>query len=289
MGCNQCRKGYQKVNYLAPDEKEINFKDYSSPNDAPLSIIESSDNLFRHVALYEYINLLESFTIENSTITTELKKNQFSSSDEFYQKEISVEEFQSFIENKIFKIDEISTLLTNNESTASIFKQMCIEIYRALELKLGQHSSSESNIVVKKKDLIPLGLIFCSCNNIEKIKLLFDLFKNENDEFCKSEELSDFMLSNFLTASYCLISARNKIGKNNESIEELKREDLIKLVNCAELKDSENLVQVFNEQFFNKENFNWTEFKGKFVDIENGYGWIFSSKGIRRKLEENNK
>ena len=289
MGCNQCRKGYQKVNYLAPDEKEINFKDYSSPNDAPLSIIESSDNLFRHVALYEYINLLESFTIENSTITTELKKNQFSSSDEFYQKEISVEEFQSFIENKIFKIDEISTLLTNNESTASIFKQICIEIYRALELKLGQHSSSESNIVVKKKDLIPLGLIFCSCNNIEKIKLLFDLFKNENDEFCKSEELSDFMLSNFLTASYCLISARNKIGKNNESIEELKREDLIKLVNCAELKDSENLVQVFNEQFFNKESFNWTEFKGKFEDIENGYGWIFSSKGIRRKLEENNK
>ena len=289
MGCNQCRKGYQKVNYLAPDEKEINFKDYSSPNDAPLSIIESSDNLFRHVALYEYINLLESFTIENSTITTELKKNQFSSSDEFYQKEISVEEFQSFIENKIFKIDEISTLLTNNESTASIFKQICIEIYRALELKLGQHSSSESNIVVKKKDLIPLGLIFCSCNNIEKIKLLFDLFKNENDEFCKSEELSDFMLSNFLTASYCLISARNKIGKNNESIEELKREDLIKLVNCAELKDSENLVQVFNEQFFNKESFNWTEFKGKFEDIEIGYGWIFSSKGIRRKLEENNK
>ena len=289
MGCNQCRKGYQKVNYLAPDEKEINFKDYSSPNDAPLSIIESSDNLFRHVALYEYINLLESFTIENSTITTELKKNQFSSSDEFYQKEISVEEFQSFIENKIFKIDEISTLITNNESTASIFKQICIEIYRALELKLGQHSNSESNIVVKKKDLIPLGLIFCSCNNIEKIKLLFDLFKNENDEFCKSEELSDFMLSNFLTASYCLISARNKIGKNNESIEELKREDLIKLVNCAELKDSENLVQVFNEQFFNKESFNWTEFKGKFEDIENGYGWIFSSKGIRRKLEENNK
>ena len=289
MGCNQCRKGYQKVNYLAPDEKEINFKDYSAPNDAPLSIIESSDNLFRHVALYEYINLLESFTIENSTITTELKKNQFSSSDEFYQKEISVEEFQSFIENKIFKIDEISTLITNNESTASIFKQICIEIYRALELKLGQHSSSESNIVVKKKDLIPLGLIFCSCNNIEKIKLLFDLFKNENDEFCKSEELSDFMLSNFLTASYCLISARNKIGKNNESIEELKREDLIKLVNCAELKDSENLVQVFNEQFFNKESFNWTEFKGKFEDIENGYGWIFSSKGIRRKLEENNK
>ena len=45
MGCNLCRKkGYQKVNYLAPDEKEINFKDYTSPNDEPLSIIESKEN-----------------------------------------------------------------------------------------------------------------------------------------------------------------------------------------------------------------------------------------------------
>ena len=94
-------------------------------------------------------------------------------------------------------------------------------------------------------------------------------------------------MSDFLIASYCLISARNKIGKNNEKIEEIKRDDLIKLINFAELKDNQNLVKVFNESFFNKEKFNWTEFKGKFEDSENGFGWIFSSKGIRRKLEEN--
>ena len=52
MGCNQCRKkGYQKVNYLAPDEKEISFKDYSSSNDAPLSEVESSNN-FLNTWLY---------------------------------------------------------------------------------------------------------------------------------------------------------------------------------------------------------------------------------------------
>ena len=96
------------------------------------------------------------------------------------------------------------------------------------------------------------------------------------------------MLSDFLIASYCLISARNKIGKNNETIEELKKEDLVKLINCAELKDNVNLVQFFNEKFFTKESFNWIEFKKKFEDSENGFGWIFSSKGIRRKLEENN-
>ena len=291
MGCNQCRKkGYQKVNYLAPDEKEISFKDYSSSNDAPLSEVESSNNFFKYVALYEYINLLDSFTIENSTIESDLpKKSQFSNMDDFYQKEISVEEFQSFIENKIFNLEDIKDLIGNNEATASIFKQICIELYKALELKLRQHNNDENPIVIKKKNLIPIGLIFCTCNNIEKIKLFFDLFKNDKDEFCKSEELNDFLLSDFLTASYCLISARNKIGKNNENIKEIEKKDLVKLVNCAELKDNLNLVKVFNDNFFkDKENFNWTEFKEKFEDSENGFGWIFSSKGIRRKLEENN-
>ena len=291
MGCNQCRKkGYQKVNYLAPDEKEISFKDYSSPKDAPLSEVESSNNFFKYVALYEYINLLDSFTVENSTIDSDLpKKSQFSNMDDFYQKEMSVEEFQSFIENKIFNLEDIKDLIVNNEATASIFKQICIEIYKALELKLRQKNNDENPVVIKKKNLIPIGLIFCTCNNIEKIKLFFDLFKNDKDEFCKSEELNDFLLSDFLIASYCLISARNKIGKNNENIKEIEKKDLVKLVNCAELKDNLNLVKVFNDNFFkDKENFNWTEFKEKFEDSENGFGWIFSSKGIRRKLEENN-
>ena len=290
FGCNQCRKkGYQKVNYLAPDEKEISFKDYSSKNDELLSEVETSNNILKYVALYEYINLLDIFTLENSTIKTEIpKKNNFSSSDEFFQKEISVEEFQSFIENKIFTLDDISELIANNESFASVFKQICVELYRALELKLRQNYNNDDPIIIKKKNLIPIGLLFCNCKNIEKIKLFFDLFKNENDEFCKSEELNEFMLSDFLIASYCLISARNKIGKNNETIEELKKEDLVKLINCAELKDNVNLVQFFNEKFFTKESFNYIEFKKKFEDSENGFGWIFSSKGIRRKLEENN-
>ena len=106
MGCNLCRKkGYQKVNYLAPDEKEINFKDYSSPNDEPLSIIESKQNFLNFVQLVEYINLLDQFTIETSTVNSERAlKTKFSGKDEFLTKEISLEEFQSFIENKIFTL-----------------------------------------------------------------------------------------------------------------------------------------------------------------------------------------
>ena len=96
------------------------------------------------------------------------------------------------------------------------------------------------------------------------------------------------MLTDFLTSSYCLISARNKIGKNFDNIEELPKDELIRLVNCAELKDNQNLVKVFNETFFDKEKLTWPEFKQKFEDKENGFGWIFSSQGVRRKLEEHN-
>ena len=240
------------------------------------------------MTLYEYINLLDSFTVENPTNENNLpQKNQFSNMDDFYQKKMSVKEFQSFIENKIFNLKDIKNLIENNKTTASIFKQICIEIYNALELKLRQKNNDENPIVIKKKNLIPLGLLFCNCNNIEKIKLFFDLFKNENEEFCKSYELDNFMLTDFLTGSYCLIRARNEIQKNFDTIPKLKSYELYKLDSCAGLENNVNLVKVFNNNFFNKESFNWLEFKQKFEDKENGFGWIFSSQGIRRNLEEN--
>lgn len=290
LPCKCSKSTSKKGNNLAPEEKEISFKDYYLPNnDESLYEVESNQNFLKYISLYEYLNLLDIFTARNSTLKTELpNKYIFTSKDAFYQKDVSIEEFQCFIENKIFKLDEINELAVNNEISATIFKEICIEIYRALELKLRQHYDSNDDVVIKKKNLIPLGLLFCNCNNIEKIKLLFDLFKNENEEFCKSDELDNFMLSDFLTASYCLISARNKIGKNFDTIEELKEDELIKLVNCAELKDNQHLVNVFNQTFFNKEKLTWLEFKQKFQDKENGFGWIFSSQGIRRKLEEHN-
>jgi hypothetical protein len=290
MGCHMCRKkGYQIVNHLAPEEKEIKFKDYSSPNDEPLSIIENKQNFFNFVQLVEYINLLDQFTIETSTVSSKNKmKIKFSSKDEFLKKEISLEEFQSFIENKIFNLDELYEITGNNEKSASIFKQMCIEIYKALELKLRQHYNDNSPVILKKSNLIPIGILYCASNNIEKIKLIFDIFKNDNEEISKSDELNEYLLTLFLTGSYCLISARNKVGSTNEEVGKLAKEDLLKLINVSELKDCENLVNVFNKSFFTKEKYNWEEFKGKFEDLENGFGWIFSSKGIRRQLEQNN-
>ena len=72
MGCNFCRKkGYQTINYLAPEEKEIQIKDYNSENDKILEIVETKYNFFNLVQLVEYVNLLEEYKMETSTIITD--------------------------------------------------------------------------------------------------------------------------------------------------------------------------------------------------------------------------
>jgi hypothetical protein len=290
---NCCQKRtYQKINYLAPEEREIEIKDFDSPNDKNLEILESKFNFFNFVQLVEYVNLLDQFNIQTSTIITdEPMRTNFSSKDEFLRQAMSIDEFQSFIENKIFDLEGLFEIIgnQNNQESISIFKDMCLEIYRALELKLKEHNKdSNETDLIKKRNILAIGILFCACENIEKIKLIFNIFKNENEEFCKSNDFDDYLLTQFLISSYCLISARKKISNPKLNIEKLEEDDLINLAKVSELKDCENLVNKFNKTFFEKESYKWEEFKRKFEDLDNGFGWVISSKGIRRKLEENN-
>ena len=233
MGCNYCKKkGYQKINYLAPLEKEISIKDYYSENDKHLEIIETKFNFFRYVQLVEYVNLLEEFTLETSTLVTdEPLRTNFNSNDLFLTKEMTSEEFQSFIENKIFNLEEIYEMLSNNKEIETIFKQICIEIYKALEEKIKCNKiENKKTGLIDKRNLLAIGILFCSCENIEKIKLFFDIFKNNEEEFCKSYNLDDFLLTLFLISSYCLISVRINIINDELGIEKVSKDDLIKLV-----------------------------------------------------------
>ena len=289
MGCNFCRKkDYVRINYLAPDEKEIVLKDYSSSNDELLIIIESTKNYFTQVQLVDFVNLLEQFSLETSgIITDEPMHSDFSSNDEFLSKSFTLEEFHSFVENKILILDDLSNSL--EKENIIIFKQFCDEMYKALETKLKEYYKEENSFnLIKKRNILAFGILFCDCENIEKIKLFFDIFKNEDKkEFFKSKELDDFLLTLFLVSSYCLITTRNNIANKNKGIGKLEKEDLLNLLKTSELKNCENSVKIFNDTFFKKESYNWKDFKKQFEDIDDGFGWILSSRGIRRKLEEN--
>jgi hypothetical protein len=286
MGCCSS-KNVDAFNQLAPEEKEIQFPNYISSNDGILEKLEKVYNLFNYITLIEYINQLENFSIETATVPfSKAYKTKYSKLDEFLTHNVSIDEFQSFLENKILKLKENYELSGNNETLANIFKDSKREIYRTLEQKLNQHYNKKDPNRILKRNLLTFGFLSCLSTNIGKIKLFFDLFSNEN-KFVKSDELNDFLLSIFLVSSYCLIAAAIKIGKNYNEVKKLSDDEITNGLKVMELKDNENLVEVFNKSFFEKDEYNWEEFKKKF-EGENGFGWIFSSKGIRSNLEKNN-
>ena len=293
MGIDVCcnkRRSSDSIHSLAPsNEREISVQKYHSTNDSFFDDIETKYNILTYVQLIEYINLLDNYTLDTATIPFEGElKTNFSSKDSFLNYIMSVDEFQSFIENKLLKISEIYELSGKNELMVSTFKAAFREIYSSLELKLNQHYGEKTNDRITKKTLVPLGVIFCISNVVGKLKLIFDLYKDENDNFVKSSDFNDYLLTSFLICSYCMISARRKISSTNHNIPEMTKEELIKCLGVCELKDCQNLVNVFNNTFFNKDSFNWIEFKEKFENKEKGFQWILSPRGIRKKLEENN-
>ena len=287
MGCKLCKKkGYQKINYLAPQEKEIKIKDYTSEKDNNLEILEIKYNILNYVPLVEFVNLLEQFNLDTlNIITDEPMRTKFGYNDEFLNKPINRNEFQNFIENKIYDLEDINEILTNNKEIMKIFLEMCLQIYDNLEFALNQNNKEE-NIIIKKRNILAIGMLFCSCENIEKIKLFFDIFKNEKEEFAKSEALDNYLLTLFLISSYCLVKARENINHSPLGINILSKEDLYNLLKVSQLKNCEYLVKIFNEEFFGEKNIKWEDFKYKFENIEKSFGWVLTSKGIRRKLEK---
>ena len=173
--CNK-RRSTDSVHSLASsNEREISVQKFHSTNDSFFNDIETKYNILTYVQLIEYINLLENYTLDTATIPFdgEMKTN-FSSKDSFLNYIMSVDEFQSFIENKLLKITEIYELSGKNELMVSTFKAAFREIYNSLELKLNQHYGEKTNDRISKKSLIPLGVLFSISNVVGKIKLIFE-------------------------------------------------------------------------------------------------------------------
>ena len=80
-------------------------------------------------------------------------KREFSYKDNFLNYIMSVDEFQSFIENKLLAIPAIYELAGNNELMVSTFKAAFKEIYNSLEMKLNQHYNEKKLIELQKKQL----------------------------------------------------------------------------------------------------------------------------------------
>ena len=283
---------------FAKGESEINFPIYTSSSDEYFTLVEKDFNLIVYIQLLEYMNLLETFTIQTATVPFEGNyRHDFSSKDPFLDNIMNQGEFQSFIENKLLSIHEIVELYGEDIQTLALFKDCFLKIYSALNLRLKSFlgNSNKNEEIITKLNLVAIGILFCRGKNISKIKLFFDLFKNENGVFIKSEKLNNYLISSFFIASYCLVSVRAFIDNEEKGLPKISNNLTQTLLDEKGLsqKNCEILLKFFNDKFFGeKEGLNWDEFKQKFSSDnarENeSFGWIFSTSGIRSKLEDKN-
>ena len=283
---------------FAKGESEINFPIYTSSSDEYFTLVEKDFNLIVYIQLLEYMNLLETFTIQTATVPFEGNyRHDFSSKDPFLDNIMNQGEFQSFIENKLLSINEIVELYGEDIQTLALFKDCFLKIYSALNLRLKSFlgNSNKNEEIITKLNLVAIGILFCRGKNISKIKLFFELFKNENGVFIKSEKLNNYLISSFFIASYCLVSVRAFIDNEEKGLPKISNNLTQTLLDEKGLsqKNCEILLKFFNDKFFGeKEGLNWDEFKQKFSSDnkqENeSFGWIFSTSGIRSKLEDKN-
>ena len=174
--CSSCKEEDKDLDLIESTKEEFDFPTYYSKGD---SILESlkENNLFKNITLIEYINLLSNINLENSNIPFDgpFKMNfSYYDAKSFINSQISDELYLDFITKSL-----LSHRMMGEKEI--IFRDICFEIYKNLKNKIKEHYNND-NAEITKKDLINLGLLFCRGTNSYKIKLIFDLFKNEKNE-----------------------------------------------------------------------------------------------------------
>ena len=285
-----CSKQVQTTSSAIESEQEVSICSYKSAGDDALKLQENKFNYLNKINFADFLYSLANYSNENATI--EFKYDNVNidykiTSQEFGE-DFSPDVFQSFIENRILKHDNIYNAKID-ESLISIFKDNLIQNVTALNMKLKQSHSEDEFPGVRKYHIIPYGLLYCAGANYIKIKALFNLF-SEGGAIKSSQMFNEFLLALFLVASYCSIAARNKLGKY-DAIGQISKEDLKQLLNAAELKDCQNLVGVANKLIFGEDlsgSLTYEQFKEKFKGSDNAISFLLSPSGVRSLLEKNN-
>ena len=289
--CNKRKK--LGLNSDIDPEIEIKIKKYSSTFDKEFSKLESIYNYLTFITFKDFIYVLNNYSLETA-VNEEDYNNKELKLNRILTDNISIDEFQSFVENKIFKHPVVIYKL--NEISNTICKDNLLEIYKSLNKKLIQfdkeNGKNEENNRIKKYNILAFGVLYCGGTNISKIKNIFEIFKNKSSDNIEkdSKEFNDFILSLCLIPAYCTIYSRNKLGNYTKELGEIQTDLLKKILDKSELKDSMNLYNIIINRIFpeNKKEIDVYVWKSLFKNKENGIGFILNPKGIRNMIELNN-
>jgi hypothetical protein len=285
---------------LEEKEKEIKIPEYKSDGDHFYELQEVKFNYLAKINFADYMYSLVNFSNENATLKDDYSQSNninYSMNDPFFSEIFDKDQFQSFIENKVLEHKALYEISHENEEITTIFREGFIIMVESLGQKLAQNAKKDDNEevdlsqIMMKRDSIGVGLLYCGGPNYIKVKTIFNIFQ-ENQKIKSSENFSKFLLSVFLLGSYCILKARTKLAKYDK-IGEIAKEDAKNLVGCAELKDSQNLVEVANKLIFGDDlskSLSYQEFRALFEESnkKKSAGFLLSPSGIRFMLQQNN-
>ena len=267
MGCCN-EKGYEAISNLSPDEKDFSFLSYESYEDDNIEKLDNEYNILHSISLLDFLSNLENFDIQNinNPFTSNEKKN-YSYLDNFLNEKINDENFINFIENKFFMKSDINEMYP--EKVKNVFKIISKDVFNQFKILINRD--------VVKKDLIPLGLLFCKSSNFGKVKILHDI--NASPKFEKNENLFNFLKNMFILSILTENFLLNNVGEKHVNID-----------NNEILTISENLSNKFLNDFFKNQNtLTNEEFLKKFKIKTNEFGWIFNPNGIKKSMNKEEK
>ena len=287
MGTNAITQNSCCACSQAPQEQEKDICNYNAYSDTYLSPIEDNYNLLQKITINEFITNFLQFNQTGPILSNQLSALGVSA--HVMNQPIGEDVFKNFIDSKIKTSDKLYNYTNdedNNQFTLKVFNDYMLETYRELRKNCANYSEDKFNII-KKYNLLPLGIIYCEGRNKEKIEFIYKVFKNENNNIQKSLEFNNFLICLFLIPSCCQVNVRMKLAVKYPSLGDISKQDMISILDAFELVDIERLVGICNKSFFKeKKELSHEEFIGAFD--EKDLQWMLKASGIRANLEKNN-
>lgn len=266
--------------YNIDSTPEITVKKYSSKYDKEFSKFESEFNFFKFLDIKDFQQLLYNFTCtEQERIEKRNKEYNF---------EVSETMFSVFVNKKIINHFLINPHIANDEKKINIAKAFLNNVFTILRKSTAQYNKlngkKTENKTIKKLSLLSYGFVFCKEDHFNKIQFLFYLLSDEEEMLKFSDDLVEFLFFVFLIASNVLIFSIYTLGKEFEEFA-IEDEYFAEIYNACELKDAKFLANKVIEGLFKEKNqLDFDDFY-KIIILED---WLFTTQGIRKKLEDNN-
>ena len=265
---------------FAKTENQIKEITYNSPHDDLFSFIEFEYNYISKFQLIEFVNYLAYYKDDNATIDKKIDL-KFSFLPGSFDDIISAEQLNNLIENSKRKFPDLK--IDKPDEDMQLFKIVSNAMYKGVQLRF---IKKNKDFKMKKINLLPLGVLYAKSDVGGKVKFIFDVFSEDKKISKESKNFQDYILGSFFFSSFAIVNSGHDLYKKSKlQKEEFLKDNIRKLVEIYNAENCETLLDEFNESFFTVDSLDWQAFREKF-EMENGFQWILSPKGIRAKLNK---